>query len=261
MRLRHRDTAGWNPLRASEAVTCLWVLAACITVPACSALSGAIDQPNASTGGAASAMDESSSDETAHVHYVHDLTPPGGTPGVDYAPDIIEIGYRANVPIASSLLPSQPVSAEALSSRRNSVLRQNREYEQVTAAIATRYGLAIRNEAYLGDCNIAAFDLPPEADGDAVLRQLRREYAAVLECAGFTPLAQAGFIPDDPDFVDSTVNLGPQWGLRQIGCQVAWEYTRGDPDLWVGIVDLLRVMWLQHRALPPYADTLKKEDK
>ena len=31
--------------------------------------------------------------------------------------------------------------------------------------------------------------------------------------------------------------------------------------LWVGIVDLLGVMWLQHRAIPPYHDTLKMEDK
>lgn len=31
--------------------------------------------------------------------------------------------------------------------------------------------------------------------------------------------------------------------------------------LWVGIVDLLRVMWLQHRTIPPHGDTLKKEDK
>lgn len=167
---------------------------------------------------------------------VTDLTPPDGAAGLDYAPDVIEVDYLPGAVLPSGLA-AHPAPDACAARQANALLRRNTGYEAVTDAIAARYGLAIRTQAYIGRCNMAAFDVPPAADGAAILAQLRSEFAPVLASAGFTPLAHAAFVPDDPDFVASTQYGGPQWGQRKIMCEAAWEYTRGDEDLLVGVVD------------------------
>lgn len=156
-----------------------------------------------------------------------------GTPGVDYAPDIIEVRYRPGAGKTALALPAP--SAPNL--RSNSILRQNKQFEPLTAAIAARYGIEIRREVYVPGFNWAAFDIPEGLDGGEVLAAIARDYAAVVARVGFSGIARAGFVPDDPDFVNSTVDSGPQWGQRRIGCAAAWDTTMGDPGLLIGVVD------------------------
>ncbi len=42
----------------------------------------------------------------------------------------------------------------------NPVLRQNKAYETITDAIASKYGIAIKQQVYIQDLNLASFDIP-----------------------------------------------------------------------------------------------------
>ncbi|MBN2082902.1 S8 family serine peptidase [bacterium] len=162
---------------------------------------------------------------------------PGGRPGVDYDPGIIEVMYRPD-----AVLPAQlrgPVDARLLPAdeRPNPILRQNPGYAEISEAIATRFGLDIRHEAYIPGFNWAAFAVPAGVDGAAAVQGISTEFGSVAATVGFSGIGHAGFVPNDPDFMASTSSSGVQWGQRRINCASAWDYTSGDPDLVIAVVD------------------------
>ena len=189
---------------------------------------------NGNTGTQPDTTPQATPDRTARD--VADTLGPDAVAGQDYSPTIIEVGYLAGVRLPGQL-QGQPIPDQPAARRPNDILRQNPGYTTITDAIAGRYGLEIRNQVYIRGMNTASFNLPEGTDGAAVLTALRSEFAAVLDYAGFTPLAHGAFIPDDPDFQDSTNHSGQQWGQRKIHCEDAWDYTRGDQSVLVGVVD------------------------
>ena len=46
-----------------------------------------------------------------------------------------------------------------------------------------------------------------------------------------------GYGTKEPDDVASPPTAGPQWRIGRIGCSQAWDYTKGDADVWIAIVD------------------------
>ena len=75
---------------------------------------------------------------------VVDITP-AGTDGVDFTSRVIEVAYRADARLPSTL-PAPAVYVVPEPQRPNPVLRQNRSLAPLTESIATRYGLTIRHE-------------------------------------------------------------------------------------------------------------------
>jgi len=159
-----------------------------------------------------------------------------GTAGVDYSRDVVEVMYRpaaASSAMARELIAANPSRAQ----RANAILRINTDYEPLTAAIADRYGIEIRQEVYIRDFNWAAFNIPAGKSPDQILQAIARDFSPIVASVGFSGIGRAGYLPDDPDFLNSNSASGPQWGHRRIGCQTAWDYTLGDNDLLIGVVD------------------------
>jgi subtilisin family serine protease len=128
-----------------------------------------------------------------------------------------------------------PGALAAAANQPNALLRANRQFEALTAALAARYGLVIRQQVYLGALNIAGFELPAGTDGSALLARLRPDCAGFISAVRFTPLLHASYAPDDPDFAAGAD--GPQWAHWKIRCQYAWNSALGDPAVVVGVVD------------------------
>jgi thermitase len=158
-----------------------------------------------------------------------------GCPGVDYDPQRITVTYLpgAVLPPGWSAVPPQP--AHSAAAQPNPSLRQLRQYEPLTDALAARYGLGIGQQVYLPGISFASFRLPAGTDGAALLQTLRSEGAGLLEAAVFTPLQHAAYEPDDPDFALGAD--GPQWDEWLVNCPQAWERSRGDPGVVIGLVD------------------------
>ena len=148
----------------------------------------------------------------------------------DYDPRQILVVYRDGL---TGFGISTPGSTAA--TMPNACLRRNAGYEALTDAIARRFGLAIRQQVYIGGVNLASFALPQGADGAAVLAALRREFGAQLESAQYDPLHHAHYVPDDPDYVEGRDGL--QWGHWQVNCGPAWDVTLGDPQVLIAVVD------------------------
>jgi len=163
--------------------------------------------------------------------------PGGGQPGIDYDPGSIEVMYRTNAVLPAKLRLPRAARLLPAAERPNPILRQNPGYAEISEAIATRFGLAIRHEAYIPGFNWTAFTVPAGVDGAAAVQGISTEFGSVAATVGFSGIGHAGFVPDDPDFVLSTANSGGQWGQRRIGCASAWDLVSGDPDLVVAVVD------------------------
>ena len=209
--------------------------ACCVLLPGCHGSGGitaSVDATESSTAGISAVNPAGEDTQTA----IAEIMPATGTAGVDFTTAIIEVYYRQDtgkIEQFASLLGT----TEALAERPNALLRKNKEYMPLSASIAKRYGLTIRHEVYLDGFNWAAFNVPTAVNGAEVLNSIATEYGPVVAGTGFSGIAQAGYVPDDPDFRDSNSSSGPQWGHRRIGCASAWDTTTGDPDLLIGIVD------------------------
>lgn len=159
-----------------------------------------------------------------------------GIPGVDYDPRKILVEYKPGLKAGSfAQLPlAGPAQASAMP---NAILRENKQYEALTDAIATKYGLQIDKQAYVGRCNFASFRLPAQADGKAVIAAINTAFAQYIEPCTFERFCKALYVPNDPLYVNSTPTSGDQWGHRRIGCSAAWDVTTGDPGVLIAVAD------------------------
>lgn len=163
-----------------------------------------------------------------------------GTPGTDYDPQTIIVGYYDQAQLPKGLSAAQPALGQRAADQPGAMLRVDRGYEPLTDAIAARYGLTIDKQVYWGLVRMASFHLPPGADGDQLLSDLRRDFAGSVQFAGYSMLLHRDgvYIPNDPDYQGSTGNLySPLWSLHKIGASQAWGYTRGDPDVLIALLD------------------------
>ena len=166
----------------------------------------------------------------------HSINP--GQAGVDYDPAEILVIYNPNpLPLADGIpgvgVGTSPTGSAA--SRPNQILRENRQYEPITDAIALQLGLSIQQQVYQGQINAASFRLDEALDGDSVLTTLRKRFGGQVEHAVYSPLKHAAYIPNDPDFMEGAD--GRQWELWRVGCPEAWDYERGDEEVTIAVVD------------------------
>ncbi len=159
-----------------------------------------------------------------------------GTPGVDYDPQSITVSYKPGLRVASALAADQAATALAASGP-NAILRENRQYEAVTGAIAQRFGLGIRTQCYVNRLNFAGFSLPDGADRAAILAGIRREFADSIEWATYSRLLYPCYSVNDPDYTDSTTTSGGLWGHKRVRVGEAWDYNRGSASVKIAVVD------------------------
>ena len=160
-----------------------------------------------------------------------------GQPWVDYHPGRITVIYRDA--IDTTILPdAAPISPDACAATQpNACLRERREYEEVTDAIAARFQLGIANQVYTGRANLAGFTLPDSADGAAVIRDLRREFTAFIDEADYSACGHLNYLTNDPLQLTSTATSGEQWPIHRLEIPSAWDYTMGSPDVLVASMD------------------------
>lgn len=236
MRMPINVEHGWRVHRIAFAlVLALLLMALCMLAASCS---GKAPFPASESNSSTLTKDSNGDNQDSQpgLCATYDLVVVEGVPGVDFDPTIIDVTYYEWASLPVELANYVPDDCSTLT-RPNAILRQNPGKELITETIAARYGLEIRCEAYLGQVNLAAFNVPDDLDGERVLESLRREFASVVQYAMFTPLAHAGFLPNDPDFLASNPVSGPQWGHWAIGCTVAWDYTLGSPDILIAVAD------------------------
>jgi len=160
-----------------------------------------------------------------------------GTPGQDYDPQRIAVFFRADAAIPAEFSALAPPPGERGADQPNAILRQNARFEQATDYLAARYGLAIAEQVYWLAANYACFTLPDGADGPALVNELNSNYPGLIERAYFDRLAQPSWLPDDPDYHDTSSVGGVLWGLKKVNCAQAWDYTRGSAGVRVAVVD------------------------
>ena len=156
---------------------------------------------------------------------------------LEYDEDIIEVWYSADFAMPEGLAGYTLTGPDSAAAQPNSILRQNSEYEDLTDALAARYGLAVRRQLYWGQVNFATFDLPAGTDGDALLTELSNAWPGVVDYVSFAGLAKPAWIPTDPDYSDNNSYGGVLWGLKNVNVAPAWDYTRGSRSVRVAVVD------------------------
>lgn len=159
-----------------------------------------------------------------------------GTPGVDYDPRKILVEYKPGLK-PGGLAPLGKGAPALAASRPNAILRENRQYEALTDAIAARYALRIDTQVYVDGLNFASFFLPEGDDGRAIIEAVNRDFSAYVEPCTYVRLCHAHYVPNDPFYVSSTPTSGHQWGHRRIGCSAAWDITNGDAGTRIAVVD------------------------
>ncbi len=160
-----------------------------------------------------------------------------GKPGVDFSTRRLTVSYKPGLVISKGLPKALPPAGDRAADQGNAVLRVNRQYEALTDAIAGSYGLRITNQIYKGRTQAAGFELPAGADGQAVIDQIRRDFADSIEWVTFARLAHPCYDPNDPGWTASSDVSGVVWGIRRIGCQSAWDFTQGDESILLGVMD------------------------
>jgi PKD repeat protein len=212
---------------AGAALSYMLALGAC--AGSSQALQPATGAPAVSTAPGAAHVDRLALDRAAWQR----LIAAPGAPGVDYNPRQIMVVYADGSlpPIA----PGLAAASGAAAAMPNSSLRQNKQYEPLTDAIAARYGLTIQQQVYTGELNLASFNAPPESDPGAILARLRTEFAPQVAYALFSPRHKAQYTPNDPDYKEGA--SGVLWDRWRIRCGEAWDVTLGDPAVWVAVVD------------------------
>jgi subtilisin family serine protease len=114
-------------------------------------------------------------------------------------------------------------------------LIQHAGYARAAAELAARYGLTRSVEVYAGHVAMARFELPADADGEALLAQLRADYAGQADYIGYDVMLQPCWQPNDT-FYDPAHEYY-QWYLDTLNMPQAWDITRGSNDVLLAVID------------------------
>ncbi len=215
-------------IRTSLRLALVWAgLGLMLACGACSSAKDALPPaggPPAAAGTSAAAL--------ADAAWQRLITNPG-RPGIDYNPRQIMVVYNnGGLP---PLAPDMAAPSYAAAAQPNRSLRQNTQYEPLTDAIANRYQLVIQQQVYLGGLNLASFNVPPGASPAEIMARLRMEFAPQVAHVLFSPRYKMQYTPDDPDYNEGAA--GVLWDRWRIRCGAAWDYTLGDPGVWIAVVD------------------------
>jgi hypothetical protein len=173
-----------------------------------------------------------------------------GTPGVDYDADTLLVGYRRGASAADlppgvsgdgAVIEDAGTGSRATggaASRSNPMLRENRQFEAVSDAVAGALRLSIDQQVYLRKLNFATFDVPAGVSADAAVAALRSPaWAGVVEYAAYAPMIYPCYESNDPGYTSSNENNGWQWSLKKSNFNTAWDSTKGSSDVLVAVVD------------------------
>ncbi|MCB1187161.1 S8 family serine peptidase [bacterium] len=153
-----------------------------------------------------------------------------------YSPNELLVEFRSGIDReeleAAGIDTSQPIPA-----RRNAVLRKDVNCELLAVEIATRFGLELDNQVFLGRTRIAEFRLSDGQDMQETLQQIREAFAGFILSVSQSTLAIPAFTPDDPDYNNSGKSGGPQWYLHAMEFDEAWDVSLGDPAVLVAVID------------------------
>jgi thermitase len=160
-----------------------------------------------------------------------------GTPGVNYDPGYLTLTYLPGAKLPKGVSGIEPTLGGSAASQGNPGLRQLRGYEPLTDAIAGTFGIQIDQQVYLDGMLLASFKLPAGTDGDAVIAGIRAQFAGAVDWVTYSRIYRASFDPSDFIWAGSNAGSGGQWGLHKIGCESAWDITRGDPAIRLAVLD------------------------
>lgn len=165
-----------------------------------------------------------------------------GTPGVDYAPSVINVCFKVGATMPASFGGPNPVWTALASTAGNPMLRKDKSYEPLAGAIAGKYGLTLRTQVYMDDVPIASYAVPEGTDSAQVLAQINADFASALQWATYARIYKHCHMPTDSRYANSSSN--PQtaaqyqeWGEHRIGCTEAWDITQGTASVLIGDVD------------------------
>ncbi|MCC7477977.1 S8 family serine peptidase [bacterium] len=162
-----------------------------------------------------------------------------GEAGVDYDPTLLTVTYFEGARLSQDLQMQLSSPGACAADQPYPRLRKLPGYEAITDSIASRYGLGIEAQIYVDGMTLAGFSLQPGQDGDAVISDMRKRYSAQVRYVTYSRLMRAAYTPNDPDFINSNANGtgAGQWGLKRIGCEAAWDISRGSAAVQIAVVD------------------------
>lgn len=153
-----------------------------------------------------------------------------------FDPSRICVIFRDDAEYRSLPNELQALSTQA-SQRSNSILRPRSGYERLADSLAEHYNMELLEQIYYGRVLVAGFRLPDNADGDAILQDIRQTYADWVSEVDYSQLYSPAFSPDDPEYIASAENSGGQWNLKHMHIESAWAHTLGDSTVLLSVVD------------------------
>jgi hypothetical protein len=153
-----------------------------------------------------------------------------------FDPTRICVIYRGDAEFRSLPAELQALSAQA-GQRSNAILRPRSGFERLSDSLAEHYGMELLEQIYYGRVLVAGFRLPDNADGAALLQDIRRTYADFIAEVDYSQLYSPAFSPDDPEYIASGEDSGGQWNLKHMRIESAWVHTLGDPSILLSVVD------------------------
>ncbi len=211
----------------SAALVCLL----CSAVGAC----GSTAAPQLADGRRSTAQDELA---LARARQWQEILVNPGQPGVDYLPNRLTVTFKPGARLAASLpaVSALPVGRRA-ADQGNAMLRVDHSYETLADDIAARYNLKYRNQVYNHAVRMVGFELPPGANGDQVIQDIRSNYGGQLDYVTYTRLRHLNYTPNDPDVAGSTDMGGLAWHILKLHCPDAWDVTTGSDQVRIAILD------------------------
>ena len=84
-----------------------------------------------------------------------------------------------------------------------------------------------------------------DAMADDLISYLKK--SDLVEYAEKVPVVDLSYIPDDSLYVPSISGANPKWLYQLINAETAWDYSHGDPNIKVAVID--NAIWTDHPDL------------
>ncbi len=111
-----------------------------------------------------------------------------------------------------------------------SKLVQNESPAIFARFLADRVTLGLRNEVFVGDVNIASYEVPSTTVAERLIEELPTEFPDAIEYVEYDGKAWLAYVPNDP-FYPSFM-----WGMVKINAEPAWDVATGN-GIKIGIID------------------------
>ncbi len=160
-----------------------------------------------------------------------------GAPGTDYDPAVLVVHYADGARVPAKLASLAPPPGKRASEQPFKIVRKYTQYEKLTDAAAAVAGLEIERQAYIDGMRMAAFRVPAGADPEQARQAILANLGGEITAVEYARYCHAAYTPNDPDFVASYIDGGYQWGQKRIGCEAAWDRTKGIPTVRIAVCD------------------------